>query len=307
MVCSVVKKLQIVPGCLDDYNKLAGYHYRSSRLGPYAAIFKLVVSRAEPLEIENRKLVVSEKKACPERSRRVEPSKVPIGVIVYTMPSPGLELRNIATNNLFAGFDRSTRLSLVNKNVRCISRVIIEPRFRGLGLASRLVRETMPKMNVAIVEAMAVMGLVNPFFEKAGMTAFRGKMPARCVRLIEAFSMVGIEKKQLIDTKKVQHALEQAPYRSGTGQAQPSEAEFIELEIKRFLQSYGKRRYMPPGPERTRFVLSKLTERPVYYIWFNPKDSGQRIEKEKRKSICQIRCNLSCWISWLVIRISATE
>jgi hypothetical protein len=48
-------------------------------------------------------------------------------------------------------------------------------------------------------------------------------------------------------------------------------AEFIRLQIKNFLQSYGKRRNMSPGAERTRFVLSKLTERPVYYIWFNPK------------------------------------
>jgi len=106
------------------------------------------------------------------------------------MPVPGLELRNVATDNFFVGFDRSTQLALINKNIRCISRVIIEPRFRGLGLASRLVRKTMPKMDVPIIEAMAVMGLVNPFFEKAGMRAYTAKMPARCVQLTEAFSMV---------------------------------------------------------------------------------------------------------------------
>ena len=170
--CTVTKNLQIVRGCLDDYKQLAYYHYRDSHLGPYAAIFKL--------EIKNRK------------------SQINIGVIVYTMPMTGLELRNIATGNMFSGFDRTTRLALVNKNIRCISRVIIEPRFRGLGLASRLVRETMPEMGVPIVEAMAVMGLINPFFEKAGMTpllvAGKGKMPARCVQLTEALSMVGIEK-----------------------------------------------------------------------------------------------------------------
>jgi hypothetical protein len=37
-----------------------------------------------------------------------------------------------------------------------------------------------------------------------------------------------------------------------------------------FLQAYGKRREMRAGIERTRYVLSKLTGRPVYYIWFNP-------------------------------------
>jgi predicted GNAT family N-acyltransferase len=65
---------------------------------------------------------------------------------------------------------KKTRLSLINKNVVCITRVIIDPRFRGLGLASRLVRETMGQMGRPIVESAAVMGHVNPFFEKAGMT-----------------------------------------------------------------------------------------------------------------------------------------
>ena len=238
--CSITKKLQIVPGCLEDYKELARFHYRQSSLGPFAAIFAIRPTKALGM-----------------RSRAE-----PIGVVVYTMPSAGAELRNIATDNLFAGLDKGTRLALINKNIRCISRVIIEPRFRGLGLASRLVRETMPKMGVPFIEAMAVMGLVNPFFEKAGMKAFTAKIPARCVQLVEAFSLVGIEKEELTNSEGVQQKLDRL--------GQP-EAEFIELQIKDFLQSYGRRRYERAGLERTGFVLSKLTIRPVYYIWFNKK------------------------------------
>jgi hypothetical protein len=184
-----------------------------------------------------------------------------VGVIVYSMPSMGCELRNTATGGVFAGFDRVTGLSLVNKNVRCISRVIIEPRFRGIGLASRLVRETMAKMDVAIVEAIAEMGMVNPFFEKAGMKAYTGKLPARCARVQEAFSVVGIEKEALGCAEKVQRKL---------AELEGDEAAFIERETKGFLEHYGKRRFMSAGRERTAFVLSKLSRRPVYYIWFNP-------------------------------------
>jgi len=238
--CSVTKKLQIIRGSLEDYKQLAHYHYRDSHPGPFTKIFALKPNK--------------------QLTGRLG-TKI-IGVIVYTLPTPGLELRNIATNNLFAGLDRSTQLALIDKNIRRISRVIIEPRFRALGLASRLVRKTMPEMGVPIIEGIAVMGLVNPFLEKAGMKAYVAKMPARCVRLIEAFSMVAIEKDVLISPQKVQQKLDQL---------QRPEAEFIELQINRFLQSYGKRRYMQAGLERTRFVLSKLTARPVYYIWFNPK------------------------------------
>jgi hypothetical protein len=232
--CSVCKKLKIVPGNIKDYKALASYHYRDGKLGPYTNIFTL---KGDSVQLKNA------------------------GVIVYTTPRPALELRSVATGNAFIGFDRSTQLALVNKYIRCISRVIIEPRLRGLGLAVRLVHDTMPLLNVPIIEAMAVMGHINPFFEKAGMKAYTAKMPASCIRLIEAMSLVGIEQNELIDENRVHQKLEQLHW---------PKADFIERQIQLFLQCYGNRRNMPAGLERTRFVLSKMTERPVYYIWFNP-------------------------------------
>lgn len=231
--CSVTKHMQIVRGDIDDYKGLERFHYRESQLGPYATIFAL---KGNGTGVKS------------------------VGVIVYTMPSARLELRKTATGNIFAGFDKRTVLGLINKNIRCIGRVIIEPRFRGLGLASQLVRETMAKMDVPIIEAMAVMGAVNPFFERAGMKAYRGKRPVRVSRLLEALSLVGIEKEELIDAEIVQGKL---------GELEGDESEFIEDEIRKFLDKYGRRRYMQAGLERTRFVLSKLTSRPVYYIWMN--------------------------------------
>jgi hypothetical protein len=191
--------------------------------------------------------------------------KKPVGVIVYSNPTGELRMRNVATNNLYTGFDRSTRLSLINRDIRRISRVIIEPRFRGLGLAARLVAETMPLMEVPIIEAMAVMGLVNPFFEKAGMRPYIERPPASSIRLIEAFSIVGIEEVELIDAKKVQRKLDRLS---------EAKAEFIEREIRLFLKPDSRNRYSRPGLERTRYVLSKVTTSGVYYIWFNEKLAG---------------------------------
>ena len=65
--CSVTKKLKIVCGNLEDYRKLARFHYRDSSLISYAGIFAMRLGRET------------------------------VGVIVYSMPSIGLELRNIAT------------------------------------------------------------------------------------------------------------------------------------------------------------------------------------------------------------------
>ena len=240
--CSVCKEMEIDTGRLEDYKKLAHYHYRDSPeagLGPFAAIYAIR----------------------PNARIKWRADTDTVGVIVYTMPNPHIELRNVATDGLFAGLDRDTQLALVNKNIRRIARVIIEPRFRGIGLAAWLVRATMPLMKVPFVEALAVMGLVNPFFEKGGMQAYTAKIPMRNARLIEALSSVGIEGRCLINPRKVQDRIAQLDKNSG---------QLIEREIGLFLQSYGKRRSMSAGLNRTRYVLTKLTDRPTYYIWFNP-------------------------------------
>jgi hypothetical protein len=237
--CSVCKQLQIVPGGVDDYKRLASYHYRDSHPGPAVATFALKPKRASVVQLPQT-----------------------VGVIVYAMPTTGTELRNIATGNMFIGLGEKTRLALINKTIRRIARVIIEPRFRGLGLAARLVRETMPKLNVPIIEALAVMGAINPFLEKAGMTAYTAPETARCARLIEAFSIVGIEKNEFINPQTVQQKLDALS---------TPKAQLIEAQIKRFLQCYGKvHNGSAPSLERTKFILSKLTHRPIYYIWFNP-------------------------------------
>jgi len=230
-----MRYLQIASAGLNEYNQLNRFHYRDSNLSPYAAIYAI-------------------KDSHPVRSRFAPV----VGIIVYTMPAAALELRNIATAGRFSGFgDRRLQLQMVNKYIRCISRVIIEPRYRGLGLASMLVRETIPKIDAEIIEALAVMGTINPFFEKAGMRRYEGKIPLRCVKLIEAMGMVGISEDMLIDPDGVQKKLDSLGHK---------EAGFIEYQLGGFLQHYGKRKHMPPGIERTGYVLSKLTSRPVYYI-----------------------------------------
>jgi hypothetical protein len=73
--------------------------------------------------------------------------------------------------------------------------------------------------------------------------------------------VVGIDERDLIDPRLVQRKLDELN--------RPA-ADFTEREIVQFLQGYGQRRLMQPGIERTRFIVSKLTDRPVYYLWKNP-------------------------------------
>jgi hypothetical protein len=246
--CTVTKNLEIVRGTRADYESLSHYHYREGHPGAAVAIFALKGKFRTATKLET------------------------VGVIVYSMPTAGAQMRNIATGGIFGGLDNSTRLALINKNIRTISRVIIEPRFRSLGLAVRLVKETMPIMDVPFVEALAVMGRANPFFEKAGLTRYENHPQAGlgAKRLIEAFSAVGIDEQDLIDPTLVQQKLDKVLSDGSDLSDWSDKSSFIEREMSIFLQSYGQRRLMQPGIERTRFILSKLTDRPVYYMWRNP-------------------------------------
>lgn len=232
---TITERFKIVDGVISDYKSLSHFHYRSSRPGPYEKIY------AAKLDNET------------------------VGVIVYSLPSPSCELRNIATGNYFLGLDRRSQLAMLNKKIRTISRVIIEPRFRGLGLAVRLVRETMPMLNFAMIEALAVMGRANPFFEKAGMKKYSAPMSAQCMRAKEALSLVGIEEAMLIDAQTAYAQLQNLT---------AGQSHFIERELKRFVQCYGKG-FKTSDEDSMRFVLSKLCDRPVYYLWLNPAFSKQ--------------------------------
>jgi ABC-type ATPase with predicted acetyltransferase domain len=61
------------------------------------------------------------------------------------------------------------KAQLINEEIARISRVIIHPKFRGVGLGEFLVKETLSKVDAKVIEVLAVMARYNPFFEKAGM------------------------------------------------------------------------------------------------------------------------------------------
>ena len=240
MRCTVTKYLKIVPGTVSDYKTLARFHYRAGKLGPPSAIYKMIDTH-------------------PVRSA-MNPA---VGIIIYSMPTASVELRNIATEGVFTKLGKSPAMQLVNNNVRVISRVVIEPRYRGLGLAHRLVSETMSLLDMPYIEALAVMGRVNPFFEKASMMAFAGTLPARVVKLKQALEVVGITEDDYVDIELVDKKLSALTGREG---------DFIEAKIKQLLGAYGRRgRNMPPGMARTEMIVSKLGDRPVYYLWRNTK------------------------------------
>ena len=100
-----------------------------------------------------------------------------IGVIVYSLSYLNLKPRNMVFGQryVFTPGDLH-KARLINDEIARISRVVIHPKFRGIGLGAYLVKETMPKVDANVIEVLAVMAKYNPFFEKAGMLQFHYKV-----------------------------------------------------------------------------------------------------------------------------------
>jgi len=139
-VCSLIKEMRIVEGTRQDYEKLACFHYRSSQLPPPHKIFALK-----------------------HRNQRV-------GVVVYSYPPATCFGRRQA-------FGRVASLTELNKDFVWISRVVLHPKYRTIGLGTLLVKKTLTLVDRRYVETIAVMAKYNPFFEKAGMTKIAERKP----------------------------------------------------------------------------------------------------------------------------------
>ncbi len=142
--CSVYEGVCIEKGSFDDYKKLSRFHYRSKS------------EKSESLWLKDcYKLLFDEEL---------------IGVIVYSRSYLNLKPRNMVFGERYVYTPGDLhKARLINEEIARISRVIIHPKFRGIGLGAYLVKETMPKVDAKVIEVLAVMAKYNPFFEKAGM------------------------------------------------------------------------------------------------------------------------------------------
>lgn len=134
-------------GSIEDYRKLEGFHYIA---GPPAAHKRVYVIRTP-------------------RRFRMQGGPELAGVLVVSPPVISVRGRNMATCGRYVGGCRSGNLARLNREMETISRVIVHPIFRGAGMAVRLVQHALDDSEMRYVEALAAMGKVNPFFERAGM------------------------------------------------------------------------------------------------------------------------------------------
>jgi ABC-type transport system involved in cytochrome c biogenesis ATPase subunit/GNAT superfamily N-acetyltransferase len=152
--CSLMKEMRLEEGTTKDWKELAVFHYRSHRAGAIRKIFCL--KRGEEL----------------------------CGVIVYCYPPPEAYGRRMVLPKM--------TMKELNHKLSIISRVVVHPKYRTMGLGCRLVRDTLGRAGTECVELPAVMAKYNPFAERAGMRRIAEQQPSKEVlRLLNVLEEVG--------------------------------------------------------------------------------------------------------------------
>jgi len=162
--CSLVKEMRIEEGTTEDWRKLAAFHYRSHKIAGPRKIFCL--KRGEEL----------------------------CGVIVYAHPPPTCFGRKLVLPKM--------TMKELNQKLSIISRVVVHPKYRTIGLGVKLVKETLPLAGTPYVEMPAVMAKYNPFAEKAGMQKRAEQPPPKeAIKIVEILHKLGFNV-QLLSSEK---------------------------------------------------------------------------------------------------------
>lgn len=184
-------------GTRADYQALAEFHYL--RHAPFSIERVLVLEDPRP-PIAHRFDSQSETRT----------SHSVAAVLVESLPALSCVLRDEALGERYRWADRRAGARLLNAEVRCISRVVVHPQWRGLGLAVRLVRWALDTATTHYTEALAAMGRVHPFFELAGMRAYRRWPLPRDQRLRDAMRFAGVGLWELAGVRRMQRKLRRA-------------------------------------------------------------------------------------------------
>ena len=153
--CTVTRDVKVQEATKEDYMRLAYLHYRDHRV------------------------------VAPHRFYSMRLGEELIGVIAYTYPAPTAAGRVKAV-----GY--RPYLKELNKEWTLISRVIVHPKYRTIGLGAKLVKDTLRLTSRRHVELTAVMAQYNPFAERAGMKKILVKEPTdKVVEAVETLKALG--------------------------------------------------------------------------------------------------------------------
>ena len=123
----------------------------------------------------------------------------------------------------------------LNEKLSVISRVVVHPKCRTIGLGTKLIKDTLPSAGTEYVEMSAVMAKYNPFAEKAGMKRIVEQAPPEEAMKVGALLRELGFNEQLLGSEK--HVLERLQTLNGQDVERIRQA-FVKYSHPRFMKAF---------------------------------------------------------------------
>ena len=135
----------------------------------------------------------------------------PIGALIVAYPPLNARWREAAWPSAYRTGGRRAIARRVNRDLRVIARVVVDPRFRGNGVGVALVRAYLSRPSTRRTEAVASMGAHCPLFERAGMRRVATSPVRRDRDLERALRRLRIRPDTLVDAALLERLLRRTP------------------------------------------------------------------------------------------------
>ncbi len=240
------------PGNINDYHALKHHHYIQSHPVSIAQINRAI-------------------RHCP-----VTQTQTLAGILVVAYPTLNSAHRDRAWPNRYTTKNKSKNAHRVNTELRRIARVIIDPRSRGLGIASTLVRNYLANPLTQATEAIAAMGSINPFFKAAGMTQYPIPHHPTDLRLLDTLHHLNLTPQDLLQTNPPLPPACPSPAPTGeVAESSRSEGVFsfsspLPPLLTRELKTWARAKNLNPNdPNLPQYAAFKLLTKPCAYTHVN--------------------------------------
>ena len=136
---------------------------------------------------------------------------VPVGALLVAFPPLNTGWRAGAWSDAYRAGPRRAIARRINRDLRVIARVVVDPRFRGGGIGIALVRSYLARPVTRRTEAVASMGEHCPIFERAGMRRIDTRPTTRDTTLRRGLRRCGVRPDVLVDDRLLARALRRRP------------------------------------------------------------------------------------------------
>ncbi len=194
----------------------------------------------------------------------------PAAVAVFSYPDLHSSARNLATSDEYVIHGSGPRARRLNRDIVRLSRVVVAPELRAIGLARHLILKAVPTLDVAYVEATASMARYTGFLTAAGFRHIPQGQSEVEAQLLDWAAQLGLPGQLCLSPTQFTAWIDALSVRGRRQARKVVWMYFFHFVLHRRTRSKRPLRVPdakdPRWPEAMELAAKRISDRPDYYI-----------------------------------------